>query len=107
MRVDDPMLSMVATRRRAESRSGASVPRARQAPLNSSIPAISERISGVILRVLDRNMDQYYAQLHPLPTEHPMAPIVCRQRIAESDHRQPLSAAEYRSDLSGRTPNLR
>ena len=45
------MLSMVATRRSAESRSGASVPSARQAPLNSSISAMTARISGVIRRV--------------------------------------------------------
>lgn len=42
------MLSMVAKRRSAESRSVANVPKARHAPLNSSIPAISPRISGVI-----------------------------------------------------------
>jgi hypothetical protein len=37
--------------RSAESRSGASVPKARQAPLNSSIRAMRLRISGVIWRV--------------------------------------------------------
>ena len=42
MRVDEPMLSMVAARRRAQSRSGASVSSARQAPFNSSIAAIKE-----------------------------------------------------------------
>ena len=46
MRVEEPMLSMVATRRRAESRSGANVPSARQAPLNSSRPAMSLRSFG-------------------------------------------------------------
>ena len=44
------MLSMVATRRSAESRSGARVPKARQAPLNSSISATRESISGVICK---------------------------------------------------------
>ncbi len=42
------MLSIVATRRSADSRSGARVPRARQAPLNSSISAIRAKVSGVI-----------------------------------------------------------
>jgi hypothetical protein len=42
---------MVATRRRALRRSGAMVTRARQAPLNSSISAISARNSGVIAMV--------------------------------------------------------
>ena len=45
MRVDEPMLSMVATRRSALSRSGANVPNARHAPLNSSMRAISSRMS--------------------------------------------------------------
>jgi hypothetical protein len=51
MRVEEPMLSIVATRRSAESRSGANVPSARHAPLNSSIPEMSIRMSGVIRRV--------------------------------------------------------
>lgn len=51
MRVEDPTLSMVATRRRAVSRSGASVPNAFHAPLNSSIWAMSRSISGVMFRV--------------------------------------------------------
>lgn len=51
MRVDEPMLSIVATRRRAERRSGARVPRARYAPLNSSISATRFRRSGVICSV--------------------------------------------------------
>ena len=58
IRVDEPMLSMVATRRSAESRSGASVPKARQAPLNSSIRAMSAPISGVIWRLSVRNIIQ-------------------------------------------------
>ena len=53
MRVDEPMLSMVATRRSADSLSGAKVPKARQAPLNSSMPATRARISGVIWMVVD------------------------------------------------------
>jgi hypothetical protein len=52
MRVEEPMLSMVATRRRVERRSGASLPKARQAPLNSSIRASITRITGVIFCVL-------------------------------------------------------
>src|ERR1700722_20607414 len=51
IRVDEPMLSIVATRRNAESRSGARVPSACHAPLNSSSPAMRFRISGVIWRV--------------------------------------------------------
>ena len=38
--LDEPMLSMVATCRNALSRSGASIPRTRQAPLNSSTSLI-------------------------------------------------------------------
>ena len=45
------MLSMVATRRRRESRSGAIRPMACQAPLNSSMSAINRRISLVIFSV--------------------------------------------------------
>src|SRR5580692_6739749 len=51
MRVDDPMLSIVATRRSAFNRSGAIVPRARQAPLNSSISDRSASNSCVTLMV--------------------------------------------------------
>ena len=51
IRVEDPMLSIVATRRKADKRSGASVPSARQAPLNSSISDIRERIFGVMMRL--------------------------------------------------------
>jgi hypothetical protein len=42
------MLSMVATWRSLDKRSGAIRPMARQAPLNSSISAISESSSGVM-----------------------------------------------------------
>src|SRR6266481_9437566 len=52
MRVDDPMLSIVATRLRLVSLSGARVCIAFQRPLNSSISAISFRISGVIVMFL-------------------------------------------------------
>src|SRR5215831_6168367 len=45
MRVDEPMLSMVATWRKARKRSGESVCKASQRPLNSSISAISRSIS--------------------------------------------------------------
>ena len=41
IQVEEPMLSMVATRRRRESRSGAIRPMACQTPLNSSMSAIS------------------------------------------------------------------
>jgi hypothetical protein len=51
MRVDDPMLSIVATRRRADKRSGASVLSARQAPLNSSSSAMMSSISGSMTTV--------------------------------------------------------
>ena len=40
----------------AESRSGARVPSVRQAPLNSSMPEIGLRISGVICTAWDRIM---------------------------------------------------
>lgn len=56
MRVEDPMLSMVATRRMADNRSGARVQRARQAPLNSSTEAIRDRMSGVMEMVPVLNM---------------------------------------------------
>ena len=44
---------MVATRRSADNRSRASDPSERQAPLNSSIPAMRLRISGVISTVFE------------------------------------------------------
>src|SRR5450631_765200 len=50
MRVDDPTLSMVATRRSAERRSGARFPSARHAPLNSSSSEIRARTGGVMIR---------------------------------------------------------
>jgi hypothetical protein len=46
MRVDVPILSMAATRRKAERRCGASVPKARHAPLNSSIRGIQTQDLG-------------------------------------------------------------
>ena len=48
--VDDATDSMVATLRRADSRSGATFPSASQRPLNSSTPEIRSNISGVITR---------------------------------------------------------
>jgi hypothetical protein len=51
---DEPTLSMVATRRSAERRSGAKVPKACHAPLNSSSSAMRFRISGVIWRTFAR-----------------------------------------------------
>jgi hypothetical protein len=59
------MLSMVATRRSADRRSGAKVPRARYAPLNSSISATRESISGVICTVDVWNMIHFYTHKHP------------------------------------------
>src|SRR3990167_6804230 len=73
MRVEEPMLSMVATRRRADRRSGASEPKARQTPLNSSILAMRFRISGVIWRVSVVSMNQYYTNLHPFTPRRPIA----------------------------------
>ena len=58
------MLSIVATRRRLDSRSGAIRPIARQAPLNSSISAIRDRISGVMRSV---------AVLSVMPLIHPFS----------------------------------
>lgn len=72
------MLSMVATRRRAERRSGAKLPRARHAPLSSSISAMAERMAGVMrsdwVRIMPISIPNYtrfghrhfYTQLHPL-----------------------------------------
>lgn len=70
MRVEEPMLSMVATRRNADKRSGAIAPRARHAPLNSSILAIRPKTSGVIWRVstlsINRSLNQKHTHLHPI-----------------------------------------
>ncbi len=66
------MLSMVATRRRADSRSGAREPRARQAPLNSSISAIRRSISWVICNEAVGNIPIYtpiYTQLGTCPLD--------------------------------------
>ena len=65
LRVDEPMLSMVATLRRAVRRSGARVPRARQAPLNSSMRAIKRKISAEMCRVSVQNIG---------PITHPITP---------------------------------
>ena len=90
------MLSMVATRRSADSRSGARVPKARQAPLNSSILAMRLRISGVIWRVSVCSMNQYYTHLHPISSRahydthlHPIrrrqCHLACRRNGAAMD----------------------
>lgn len=63
------MLSIVATCRNEERRSGASVPNVRHAPLNSSIPAMKFRNSGVIRMVSVLNMvllhTHYYTHKYP------------------------------------------
>jgi hypothetical protein len=48
MRVEEPMLSMVATLRTRRGVRRAIAPNDRQAPLNSSIPAMRRKISGLI-----------------------------------------------------------
>jgi len=63
MRVDDPTLSIVAIRRRLVSFSGARVSMTFQRPLNSSIAAMSLRISGVIVMLLVSYMGNIH--LHP------------------------------------------
>ena len=89
MRVEEPMLSMVATRRSADRRSGASVPKARQAPLNSSILAMRLSISGVIWMVSVRNMNQYCTHLHPFArcthSDAHLHPIWRDLDVAEND----------------------
>jgi hypothetical protein len=47
--LEEPTDSMVATRRSAESRSGARLPNACQRPLNSSREAMSRRSAGVMV----------------------------------------------------------
>ena len=72
-----PTLSMVATRRRAVSRSGARVPNAFHAPLNSSIWAMSRSISGVMFKVSkviipktsSKNTHFVKPQIHPISSE--------------------------------------
>jgi hypothetical protein len=71
MRVEQPMLSTVATRRRAERRSGARVPKARQAPLSSSISATRESISGVIRKVDAWMITHSYTRKYPLCSPRP------------------------------------
>ena len=56
----------VATWRNADSRSGASVPRARQAPLNSSISETNESISKVIFNEDVLIIPRFYTHLHPI-----------------------------------------
>lgn len=69
MRVDEPMLSIVATCRNLESRFGAIRPNARQAPLNSSISAISDKIWGVI-RKFERASTGIHYPIHFHPMSH-------------------------------------
>ena len=73
-------ISIVATRRKALSRSGASVPSARHAPLNSSISPIRERTSGEIWMLAVSNIVVFkhiYTHTHPygqqiaFPYRHP------------------------------------
>jgi hypothetical protein len=69
MRVDEPILSIVATRRKAESRSGANAPRACHTPLKLLKCGDEIQDSGVDLE-LDR-ADHYahqYTRLHPFLT---------------------------------------
>ncbi len=67
IRVEEPILSMVATRRRPERRSGAIRPIARHAPLNSSISAISERIAGVMrTEVISKGTAIFSSISHPI-----------------------------------------
>ena len=86
IRVDEPMLSMVVTRRRAYKRSGASVPSARQAPLNSSFVAVSLRISGEIWmesgRVMETNAttsNTRYERRTSFPGTYPYLDEFCQQ----------------------------
>jgi hypothetical protein len=70
--VDDPTLSIVAIRRKLVSFSGARVSMTVQRPLNSSISAMSLRISGVIVMLVMRCMA--YIHFHPfLDVLHPIA----------------------------------
>jgi len=70
MRVDDPTLSIVAMRRRLVSLSGAKVSMTFQRPLNSSISAMSLRISGVIVMFLISCMGaiSIFTHLYPFHT---------------------------------------
>ena len=63
MRVDAPTDSTVAIRRRVARRSGARLPKAFHAPLNSSISPISRNRSGVITRFL--NGAAAYPKVYP------------------------------------------
>ena len=68
IRVEDPMLSIVAIRRKLNKRSGASVPSARQAPLNSSISDMIPRISGVIWMVVALRKEPLISKYTPIYT---------------------------------------
>jgi len=80
MRVDDPTLSIVAIRLSVVSFSGASVSMTVQRPLNSSISAMSFRISGVIVMLVMRCMADihfhpFIAVSHPMTGKYPFLPI--------------------------------
>src|SRR6266404_7898620 len=83
IRVEEPTLSIVAIRLRLESFSGASDSITFQRPLNSSISAMSFRISGVIVMFLiSWGRISIYTHFHPIPTQrarnihlHPFTPI--------------------------------
>jgi hypothetical protein len=70
---------MVAMRRKLNKRSGASVPNARQAPLNSSIFEISARMSASVVRVLSVNIPiniPDYTHFNDIyPFKYPFIPI--------------------------------
>jgi hypothetical protein len=66
LRVDEPMLSMAATRRNADKQSGVSVPKVRQTPLNSSILETRFRISGLMRSDLKLNMYPIKHQITPI-----------------------------------------
>jgi len=81
MRVDDPTLSIVAIRRSMVSFSGASVSMTVQRPLNSSISAMSLRISGVIVMLVMRYMADihfhpFIAALHPIMPDTRFYPLL-------------------------------
>ena len=65
MRVEEPMLSMVATRRKPWSRSGVSDCQVRQCPLNSSISLTSRSISAEMGMESGRagNMEEFRPQM--------------------------------------------
>src|ERR1700676_4248300 len=85
MRVDDPMLSIVATRRKADKRSGASVLSARQAPLNSSSSAMMSSISGSMISVLVLMV----SAINPTISSHKQRILLYSIASNKSSHIQP------------------